>query len=208
MSDNRRITKTIHGLERVKTWQLFILLILSLFIAATLLRLNNVGMVERRDAVLSADQQGDEEVIIQRLYDLQRYVAAHMNTNLGDGVLLEATYSRDMEIWQQKAYAGSSNGNIFVKAQQVCAPRFSSWSTAYVQCVSDELAKYPAAEAVSDSSKPRQENYIHNYASPLWTPDIAGWSVVVSLVIVVLILVRLAALGVLHILLRQHYRTI
>ena len=89
MADKGRIKQDIKNLQRIKTWQLIILLIIVGFIAATFLRLNSIGMVQRREAVISADKQGNEEDIITRLYDLQRYVAAHMNTDLGRGVYLE-----------------------------------------------------------------------------------------------------------------------
>lgn len=208
MADKQRVRRSIKQLQRVKTWQLVILLLLASFIAATFLRLNNIGMVERRDAVLAADEGGDETVTIQRLYDLQRYVSAHMNTDLGRGVYLESSYNRDLESWQAEQYGDQNpNGNIYQRAQEVCAPRFSSYSAAYLQCTTDELAKYPAANDLADGSgKPRQETYIHNFSSPVWSPDFAGWSLVVCAVIIIAIIVRFLSLMVLSLLLRRHYR--
>lgn len=167
-------------------------------------------MVERRDGVLSADAQGNEQVTIQRLYDLQRHVSSHMNTDLGRGVYLESSYSRDLQKWQSSQYGDANpNGNIYKKAQEVCAPRFKSYSAAYLQCTTGELAKYPAAkDPATDTSKPRQEAYIHSFASPLWSPDFAGWSVVVFITILVLIVVRFIGIGILSLLLRKHYKTI
>jgi hypothetical protein len=210
VADKSRIQNGIKGLQRVRTWQLVVLLIIFGFIAATFLRLNNIGMVQRREAVISADTKGDEQVIINRLYDLQRYVADHMNTDLGRGVYLEQSYNRDLQAWQSNSYGDANpNGNIYEKAQQVCAPQFKYYSYAYLQCTTNELAKYPAAaNPASETSKPRQEAYIHNFASPIWSPDFAGWSVVVCVVILLLIVVRLVSLGVLQILLRRRYKRI
>ena len=210
MVDKRNVRRTIKDLQKVKTWQLVILLILSLFITATFLRLNNIGMVERRAAVIAADEAGDEEVIIDRLYDLQQYVSSHMNTDLGRGVYLEASYNRDLQVWQETQFGDRNpNGNIYARAQEVCAPRFSSFSAAYLQCTTSELAKYPAAQELGDGSgQPRQETYIYSYASPLWTPDFAGWSAVISLLIALLIVIRLISLAVLKLLLRRHYQAI
>ena len=210
MADKGRIKQSIKDLQRIKTWQLIVLLIIVGFISATFLRLNNIGMVERREAVMSADKQGDEQTIIQRLYDLQRHVSSHMNTDVGRGVYLEASYNRDVQNWQTTQYGDSNpNGNIFVKAQEVCAPRFRSYSAAYLQCTTSELEKYPAAaNPATDTSKPRQEAYIHAFSSPLWSPDFAGWSVLVFVIILVLIVVRFVSLGVLAVLLRKHYKTI
>jgi hypothetical protein len=210
VADKGKIKQSIKDLQRIKTWQLIVLLIIAGFISATFLRLNNIGMVERRDAVLSADKQGDEEVIIQRLYDLQRHVSAHMNTDLGRGVYLESSYSRDLQNWQSSQYGDANpNGNIYKKAQEVCAPRFRSYSAAYLQCTTSELAKYPAAaNPATDTSKPRQEAYIHAFSSPLWSPDFAGWSVLLFAIILGLIVVRFVSFGVLALLLRKHYKPI
>jgi hypothetical protein len=112
--------------------------------------LNNIGMVQRREAVYTADKTGDNTVTQNRLYDLQRFVSSHMNTDMGKGVFLTATYNRDKQALIEKASTGP-NGNIYVKAQQVCAPRYSSWSPAYVQCTVNELAKYPAGTSLNDS---------------------------------------------------------
>lgn len=165
-------------------------------------------MVERRTAVMTADENGDQEVIVQRLSALQRHVSSHMNTDLGRGVYLEASYNRDLQIWQSKQFGDANpNGNIYLKAQEVCAPQFSSYSSAYLQCTTSELAKYPAAEGPADGSgKPSQETYIHDFASPTWSPDFAGWSLVVCALIALAIVARIISIGILKLMLRKHYR--
>lgn len=209
MTDKRRVRRSIKELQRVKTWQLVILLILAGFIAATFLRLNNIGMVERRNAVIAADEAGKEEVTIQRLYDLQRYVSSHMNTDLGKGVYLEASYKRDTQAILDEASGDQNpNGNIYKKVQEICAPRFSSYSAAYLQCTTSELAKYPAADDLLGAVKlPSASAYLHSFASPLWSPDFAGWSLVVCAILLLMIVVRLLSLAVLKLLLRRHYRS-
>lgn len=165
-------------------------------------------MINRRDAVLSADEQGDNEVTALRLYDLQRYVSAHMNTDMSGGVYLEASYRRDTK----KAYDNASNdsnpnGNIYKKAQAVCAPKFTSFSYAYIQCTTDELAKYPSSDTlISDVNAPKADSYKHVFVSPLWSPDFAGWSVLVTLFIAFMITVRFIAMIFLRAMLRRHYR--
>jgi len=210
VADKGRIRKSIKDLQRIKTWQLIVLLVIVGFVAATFLRLNSIGMVHRREAVINADKEGDQEVIINRLYDLQRYVAAHMNTDLGQGVFLEQSYNRDFQAWQESQYGASNpNGNIYKKAQEVCAPRYSHYSYAYLLCTTTELEKYaPAKDPATDTSRPRKEAYIHDFASPVWSPDFAGWSVLVCAVILVLIVVRLISLGVLQLMVRRHYKRI
>src|SRR5690606_37227471 len=151
-----------------------------------------------------------EEVIISRLYDLQRYVSSHMNTDLGKGVPLEHSYNRDLQTWQESLYGVASTGeNIYKKAQEICAPQLSSYCNAYLLCTTSELAKYPAAsEQVDTDTKPHPEAYIHSFSSPVRSPDFAGWSILLGGVVILMILIRLISLGVLRLLLSRHYKRI
>ena len=209
MADKRHIKWDIKRLQRVKTWQLLILLILAGFIAATFLRLDNIGMTERRDAVLAADKAGDENVIRSRLYDLQRYSAGHMNSDTGV-FYLEQQYKRD----SQNALDAASqyedpNGNVNVKADAVCKPQYTAWSEAYVQCFADQLAKFPPSPNPAEHADlPSTSLYRYDFISPLWSPDFTGFSVLVCVAIALMIFVRLISLSILRLLLKRHYRGI
>ena len=210
MADNRKVTQTINALQRVKTWQLFILLLLVAFVAAIFLRLNSIGMIQRRDAVLTADQKGDETTTIRRLSDLQQYVSAHMNTDMGKGVFLQSSYDRAVKVAVDTAGSDSNpNGNVYQKAQEVCAPQYTRYSTAYLQCTIRELEKYPAASnLISQANLPNPNAYLHGFVSPPWTPDFAGWSLLVCVVLVLMIVIRLVSLIILRIVLRYRYKSI
>lgn len=210
MADKRNIKRHIRQLQRLKTWQLLILFIIACFIAATFLRLNNIGMVQRRDAVLAADTVGNDDITIQRLYDLQRYVSAHMNTDMGKGLYLQAAYDRDVKKADNSASSDQNpNGNIYKKAQDVCAPKFTRYSTAYLECTLSELQKYPAAtNLISSVHYPDPSTYLHVYASPLWSPDFAGWSVLVCIILGLMIIARIVGLLILRLLLRRHYKSV
>lgn len=210
VAQKRSIRRDIKRLQRVKTWQLVVLLILVGFIAATFLRLNNIGMEQRRDAVIAADEAGDKDVIAQRLYDLGRYVSSHMNTDMGKGVYLQHQYSVDTKALLEAASNDNNpNGNIYKKAQDVCRPQFMVYSTAYLQCTLSELDKYPAASTLASNIKlPDVNEYRHIYVSPLWSPDFAGFSVLLFILIVLLIIARLISLAVLRMLLHRHHKSI
>lgn len=208
MAAKRQIKRNLRQLQRVKTWQLVVLLLLVGFIAATFLRLNNVGMVERRAAVLIADETGDIEATKARLFELQRYVTSHMNTDMG-AIYLEHQYKRDGQeaIDAASGADGNPNGNIHKKAQEVCAPRFRGYSQAYLQCTVDYLAQYaPADDPQANVRMPKPDAYRHGFASPLWSPDFAGWTVLICVVIVLMIITRLIGLVVLRLLLKTRYR--
>jgi hypothetical protein len=213
VADKRQVRKSIKQLQRIKTWQLLVLLLLMTFVAATFLRLNNIGMAERRQAVLAADtsttEPFDSSVTQNRLYDLQRYVAAHMNTETGP-FYLEGQYRRDAQKVVDEAKRNNSSGvNINAEAEATCKPRFTVWSPAYVQCFADELAKYPpSADPVQNVNLPSTELYRYSFSAPLWSPDFAGWSVAICIMIIVMIIARLLSLAVLRMLLKRHYRGI
>lgn len=166
-------------------------------------------MIQRRDAVLAADKVGDGEGIVNRLYDLQRYTSAHMNADTGP-FYLEQQYKRDAQkVVDAAKNDDNPNGNINAKAEAVCKPQYTVWSTAYVQCFTDELAKYPPSpDPAQNVTLPSPDLYRQNFASPLWSPDFAGWSTLVFIIIIILIVSRLISLGVLRLLLKHHYRGI
>jgi hypothetical protein len=200
-------------LQRIKTWQLLVLLLIMSFVAATFLRLNNIGMAERRQAVIAADtstaEPFDSAVVQNRLYDLQRYVSVHMNTDTGP-FYLEGQYKRDAQKLVDQAKESNNSGiNINAEAEAVCKPRFATWSPAYVQCFADELAKYPpSSDPVQNVHPPSTDLYRYSFAAPIWSPDFAGWSVILCIVIIVMIIARLLSLAVLRMLLKRHYRGI
>lgn len=202
MTDRQSVKHGIRNLQYIKTWQLLILLVLFAFIAATFLRLNNVGMIQRREAVLNADESGDPEQIKSRLFQLQRYVSSHMNTDMGT-IYLEHQYKRDSQQVIDAASGDSNpNGNIYKKAQDFCAPKFSGYSQAYLQCTVNFLERYdPAEEQVTEPSKldlPKADAYRHSFASPIWSADFAGFSVLICVLIVLTIILRLLVLLILR----------
>ncbi len=214
MTDKRNVRFKIRRLEQVKTWQLLIVFVMFAFITATFLRLNNVGMVERREAVYTADKTDDSVGLASRLYDLQRFVSAHMNADPGR-VALVKTYERDNER-HKKAYQESSNstanGDAFQKAEAVCGPiaRSNGWrwpDMRYTNCINQELEKIPGGQAVMSEFKPLPvEPYYHTFTSPLWSPDFAGWSLIVTVIIGLIIIGRLVVLAILRFILRRRKR--
>ncbi len=213
--DKRKTRFRIKRLSQVKTWQLMILLVMVGFISATFLRLNNVGMVERRQAVENADKAGDVAALTQRLYDLQRYVASHMNAHPGK-IALDHTYKRayDQKLKEyEDQIQNQSNNDVVTKVREACdakaqAGGYGRFTTQadprYVACIAEEWEKYPAAKNANIAfTPPATEPYYHTFVSPAWSPDFAGWSLVLTVVIGLIIVVRLVVLMVLRWLLRR-----
>ena len=208
MSDTRNLRKSIKHLQLIKTWQLVILLVLMLFVSATFLRLNNTGMIERRNAVENADKNGDADDIAARIYDLQRYSAAHMNADSGV-FYLQQTYNRNVQAAvEASSRASAQNKSLNAKAEAVCKPQFSSYSTAYLQCFVAELEKHKGSNTLPTVEMPNPALYRYGFISPLWSPDFAGFSVLITLLIAFVIVLRIIVLLTLRILLRHRYRQV
>ncbi len=211
MSDKRQIRKNIKRLQVIKTWQLLILLILSLFLAATFLRLNNTGMIARRNAIAGADKSGDTNALTNLISDIQRYSAAHMNADTGVFYLQES-YNRDVRQAVTAADGGSSTGDNSpqARADAVCNPNLQihGYSKEYQDCMLRELSKSGQVVDPATIKTPSPALYRLSYRSPLWSPDFAGFSLVLSVVLIGMIIVRLISLGVLRLLLKRHYKQV
>jgi hypothetical protein len=202
----RHLYRQVH---RIKTWQLLLILLLIGFVAATFWRINSYGMAQRRDAVLAADQEGRDEDMANRLYDLQRYTAAHMNASTGQFYLVNQ-YERDVERYVQTVSDDSNpNGNVNAQVDATCSPRFASHSAEYLECFYSELNKYPSApELISALNPPNPALYRHSFMSPLWSPDFAGFSSLLFVVVALIILSRWLRFGLLYTLLKLRQRGI
>lgn len=165
-------------------------------------------MIQRRDAVIAADKQGDDTVTKNRLIELQHYVASHMNTDQND-VYLASRYERDREALIEAAATDTDSSVINAEVDAICKPQFSGYSQGYVECFAREYAKYaPGESPVSQVSPPDPEKYRFVFASPLWSPDFAGFSLLATVGIILVIIGRLITLGVLKLLLKRKYRHI
>lgn len=213
--DKKKTKFRIKRLSQIKTWQLVILLIMSGFISATFLRLNNVGMVERRESVENADKAGDIVNLQQRLYDLQRYVSTHMNADPGK-IALDHTYKQmyDRKLKEfEEEIKNQSNNDTVSKVRAVCDARArqggygratTQADPRYVSCINEEWEKYPAAKVANlQFEAPSTEPYYHTFVSPIWSADYAGWSLLVTIFITMIIVMRLVVLGVLKLMLRR-----
>lgn len=213
MANKRSTKRSLWRLDHIKTWQLIVLFLLATVISATLLRLNNVGMVERRDAVDRADAAGDQYAVADALYDLQRYSAEHMNADTGD-IYLDNLYTIKVEELTKEAEAANAESSeksaeILRAAYETCKNRYPGYSSAYTLCVGEEQKKIPDNSiGITVVQFPEPSLYRHSFISPLWSPDYAGWSVVVTALIGVAVIVRFLLGLYLRWQLHRHYRSV
>ena len=200
---------------KIKTWVLVLILIPLLFVDATLYRLNHIKMTELRDVAMAADEADNDAEIENALVNLKEFVFNNAVINIteenGEQVITFGTGPFYMEHQYLRAaraaladaeakMAGDANpnGNIYGMAGDTCkalALQYGwTWDNAnFINCMVTEINKYPAAANIQDTIKaslPSTELYRHNYASPIWTPSLLGWMVIITIIIVVVIFIR------------------
>ena len=201
---------------KIKNWMLLIVLLVLLFIDATLLRVNHIRMTELRDAVMAADEANDDAAIADGLIKLKEFVFSNIVINIvedngeqkimfGTGPFyLEHQYLRDAQAALEKAEAemagdANPNGNIYGMAGDTCKALAlqNGWTwdnVNFINCMVTEINKYPSAAEIQDTiiaALPSTELYRHNYASPLWAPSLLGWCILLTLIVIVVIFIKI-----------------
>lgn len=189
--DKQQLHHLLTLLRRIKVWYLVTALLAFGVLAVFALRQNNLGMIERREKVYQADQQaGDLEGALQ---ELRSYVYGHMNTDLSSGanavyppIQLKYTYQRLKQAEQERVK--QANAQIYTAAQAYCEQLYpGSFSGGpRVPCIE----KYVAERGVREKNIP-DALYKFDFASPSWSPDLAGFSVLFGLLAALVLTVRL-----------------
>ncbi|MBR3180985.1 hypothetical protein IKF63_02820 [Candidatus Saccharibacteria bacterium] len=211
----KSVKRSLYRLKAIKTWQLFLVFILFVFASATLLRIDHIKMTTLRSEVLSADEEGNTELLSEKLNELRNFTRKHIVINVvddngikkmefGTGVFyLENSYIRDAtaiinQASEQEIDDSNPNGNIYAAASAVCRPLAiaNGWawnSQGYLNCFTNELAKYPASALSEENISvtiPSTELYRHEFLSPIWAPCLSGFVILVTAVIGVVIFIR------------------
>jgi hypothetical protein len=182
-------------LRFIKPWYFLGLTILCTVICVAALRANNEHMVKLRNDVWAADKNNTD--VQTPLRNLQVYVTSHMNTDLSTGVSiyppiqLQHTYERLVQA--QKDQLAQTNTQLYTDAQHYCEQQdpvdFSGHNRVpcieqYVSSKSPDAVQLPA---IPDSL------YKFSFVTPTWSPDLAGWSLVATVLSGLLFIVTLAA---------------
>lgn len=179
--------RRFHGLS---SWYLLALTVVFAIITIFSLRQNNMTALKLRDEVLKVDQQnGDIEAALRKL---RTYVYGHMNTDLAGGgtvyppIQLKYRYERLVAAQQEAAKA--ANAQIYTDAQKHCEALLPTGvSLNRVTCIQQYLDARPLA-----AQPPIQDSlYKFDFASPRWSPDLAGWSLILTIVFAFLLVLRL-----------------
>ena len=168
----------------------FMLAAAGIGISAVELRDNNVKMINLYEKVTASDVSGVGTY--DRLKDLQVFVSKHMNATppkLGSnpGIQLLETYRRATAA--ETARVTAERAKIYDEAISYCEAALpKSLLSQRAQCIIDRNASQVVTE--------RQivpDLYRYDFISPRWSPDLAGWSVLFSGVLVVALALQLIA---------------
>lgn len=146
------------------------------------LRANNLHMIELRDAVFMADEKNTD--VEKPLRELQTYVTTHMATDLNAGknpvyppIQLKYTYERLVRA--QSDEIAKANSALYSEAQATCERQnptdFSGRNR--IPCIE----QYVLAHNPGKLTPVPDALYKFSFVTPRWSPDLAGWSMVVAL---------------------------
>lgn len=186
----RRLHHLWVKLRPISYWYFLIAFVASAIITVAALRQNNLTALRLRDQVLEVDKQnGDVEGALK---DLREYVYGHMNTDLATNngiyppIQLKYRYERLLAAQEAKA---PDNTKIYNDAQNYCEQQFPSGLSGRnrLPCIQQYLDSHHAVQpnlTIPDSL------YKFDFASPVWSPDLAGWSLVAAVIFLLLFIAR------------------
>jgi hypothetical protein len=191
--DKKQLHHLWTKLRPIKVWYLAVLFIIAAAIAVFALRQNNLTMVQLRQDVYTADEKNQN--VEAALQDLRAYVYGHMNTELSSGaegvyppIQLKYTYQRLQEAAKTKAQ--QDNSAVYTQAQAYCEQQngtdFSGRNR--VPCIEQYVSQHGVkAQVVPDAM------YKFDFISPSWSPDLAGFSVAIAVILLLALVLRIAA---------------
>lgn len=183
--DKRHLHHIWTKIRWIKPWYILVLLVITSSISIYSLRQNNLQMVKLRSAVYTADKNNTD--VSAALGALQAFVTTHMNTNLASGpnapyppIQLEYTYAR-LEAANTQS-ASNTNQALYTNAEDYCQQAIpNGFSGRYrVSCIEEYITSHGVTVQTIPVSL-----YEFSFLSPRWSPDLAGWSLLISIVLAI-----------------------
>ena len=159
-------------------WLYFTVAVFFGVIAVYSLRANNLGAIRLRNQVLAVDKaNGDVEAALR---ELRTYVYSHMNANLSSGTNVyppvQLKYRYDRLVSAEKERVAAQTTKVYTDAQKHCERKNSDFSGRNrVPCIE----AYVTSRSVTEQPI-NQDLYKFDFASPTWTPDVAGISLLLA----------------------------
>lgn len=178
-------------LQTVKPWYFLIAAVIFGLISVYSLRQNNLTMIGLRDRVYQADQNNTD--VEAALRNLREYIYGHMNTDLtnGDSVIyppLQLKYSYDRALIASQPGTDDPNSKIYTDAQAECEKQFPQGlsGSGRIPCIQS----YISSHGIKEAALPTASLYQFDFVSPVWSADLAGWSLVATSLSAALFVIR------------------
>lgn len=141
---------------------------------------NGHGAVARYNALIAADQAGGD--VEKQLNELRAYIYTHMNSEIGgpNGIYppiqLNGTYTR--LVAAEQARVEDVNGKLYQTAQEHCESTGSQGFSGRnrLDCINAYIDQNGA------KPQPIEESlYKYDFVSPRWSADLAGFSLIFTI---------------------------
>lgn len=178
--------KIIDGISLIV--HLLAVLIIGLF-AAGALRQNNLKMLKLREEVFTADKSGVG--VEEALKNLRDHVSAHMNTKLpklGSEKAIQLKYTFERRISEETTRFQEETAAVSSAAKYSCKSSRNELSK--VECEQAYIKTHP----VSPISEVYPEQYSIEFVSPLFSFDLAGWLIIATFIMGLVLVARIVAL--------------
>jgi len=176
--DKRHLHHVWRLYRQVRPWYFVAAVLVFGTLSLVSLRHNNEHMIRLRDAVYSADKNNDD--VEAALRQLRIYIYSHMNTSLASGpnavhppIQLKYTYERLQQA--QESALGQGNSTLYSQAQTYCEQKTQVGSEV-ISCIQQYAADHGIQLAPIPDSL-----YKFDFTSARWSFDIAGWSLLLSI---------------------------
>lgn len=173
------MSRTNKPLLGINYWTCLALAIFFGVVAVLSLRANNLEAVRLRNEVLRVDKaDGDVEKALQ---ELRKYIYSHMHTSLASDTNVyppvQLKFSYDRLVLAEKQRVEAAMSKVYIDAQRICEQQnptdFSGRNR--VPCIEQYVTSHRIAEQpIAD------DLYKFDFASPVWSPDLAGISLVLA----------------------------
>ena len=187
--NRRTLREAITDIKVLNNWLFVLAILVGTLVCIFALRTNNVTALRLRDDVLRADKEnGDVEAALRTL---REYTYVHMNTDLSSGSIaqpIQLKYRYERLVQAEKDRVSKQNEKIYTTAQAECEKLFPKGlsGSGRIPCITDYVTKNGEKErSIPDSL------YKFSFVSPRWSPDLAGWSLVITIVLIALFVIKL-----------------
>lgn len=184
--DKKRLHHLWTKLRPLNHWYFLALFLVFGLIFIFSYRQNNLTALGLRDEVLKVDKEnGDVEAELRKL---RAYTHGHMNAGLSGGVTniyppIQLKYRYERLVEAEKNRVATANAPVIKAAQDYCSkqPPRQTRTPCTEEYVDINGVK---VQAIPDGL------YKFDFASPIWSPDLAGWSLLASIIFMLLFIVR------------------